>query len=333
MVGLARGLTSDERADEAIRLSVILGGESVLVNGVIKSFFRRDRPVWEQTTRLPHPAATQQQLPQRPRQRRLHGRDGPERRRLPPALYYAAAAVVASSRIYVKIHHPSDVVAGIATGLVIGRVARPSAWPKIRNVPGIRCVARHMTLSSPSPGTTAVPSPATRTSTCSPVRPAVQTGTCGSCRSHSARCTWPKASIDVWDEPEKDTGLVALQAGVIVRDRFPDQFRGAPRLFAARHDEGLKLKDPDVVRNVLSNNGVDADEVFAAIDDGTALKQVRDRARGDRRQPQSGACRPSSPATKPCSFASWTAPRGHRPATRAATRSSASSRCSIRGPI
>ena len=48
MVGLARGLTSDERADEAIRLSVILAGESLLVNGVIKSFFRRRRPMWEQ---------------------------------------------------------------------------------------------------------------------------------------------------------------------------------------------------------------------------------------------------------------------------------------------
>ncbi|HEX2382996.1 MAG TPA: DsbA family protein [Acidimicrobiales bacterium] len=85
-----------------------------------------------------------------------------------------------------------------------------------------------------------------------------------------------EGETDVWDEPEKDTGIVALQAGVIVRDRFPDQFPKVHRaLFAARHDEGLKLQEPDVVRNVLSSNGVDADEVFAAVDDGTALKQVR----------------------------------------------------------
>jgi predicted DsbA family dithiol-disulfide isomerase len=85
-----------------------------------------------------------------------------------------------------------------------------------------------------------------------------------------------EGETDVWDEPEKDTGIVALQAGVIVRDRFPDQFPKVHRaLFAARHDEGQKLQDADVVRNALASNGVDADEVFAAIADGTALKQVR----------------------------------------------------------
>ena len=38
---------------------------------------------------------------------------------------------------------------------------------------------------------------------------------------------------DVWDDPESDTGLLALQAGVVVRDKFPDKFlavhRGAVR--------------------------------------------------------------------------------------------------------
>src|SRR5258708_872706 len=85
-----------------------------------------------------------------------------------------------------------------------------------------------------------------------------------------------EGDTDVWDDPSKDTGIVALQAGVIVRDRFPEKFPAVHRdLFAARHDHGLKLKDPAVVREVLVRHGVDADEVFAAIDDGTALKQVR----------------------------------------------------------
>src|SRR5882672_10479638 len=85
-----------------------------------------------------------------------------------------------------------------------------------------------------------------------------------------------EGDTDVWDEPEKDTGLIALQAGVVVRDRFPETFHAVHRdLFAARHDHGLKLKDPDVVRDVLVRHGVDADEVFAAIDDGTVLKQIR----------------------------------------------------------
>ena len=39
-------------------------------------------------------------------------------------LYYGAAVVVASSRVYVKIHHASDVVVGIAVGAVLGRIGR-----------------------------------------------------------------------------------------------------------------------------------------------------------------------------------------------------------------
>jgi hypothetical protein len=85
-----------------------------------------------------------------------------------------------------------------------------------------------------------------------------------------------EGDTDVWDEPEKDTGILALQAGVVVRDRFPEKFFAVHRgLFAARHDHALKLNEPEVVRDVLTPQGIDADEVFAAIGDGTALKQVR----------------------------------------------------------
>src|SRR3954451_20693981 len=49
---------------------------------------------------------------------------------------------------------------------------------------------------------------------------------------------------DVWDEPKKDSGLLALQAGVVVRDRFPDRFLDAhDALFAVRHDKGQHLWD------------------------------------------------------------------------------------------
>ena len=85
-----------------------------------------------------------------------------------------------------------------------------------------------------------------------------------------------EGDTDVWDDPSKDTGIVALQAGVIVRDNAPEKFPAVHRdLFAARHDHGLKLNEEDVVRDVLHRHGVDVDEVFAAIEDGTALKQVR----------------------------------------------------------
>src|SRR3954467_15678745 len=85
-----------------------------------------------------------------------------------------------------------------------------------------------------------------------------------------------EGDTDVWDEPEKDTGIVALQAGVLVRDRYPEKFRAVHRdMFAARHDHGLKLNENEVVRGVLERHGVDADEIFAAIAYGPTLKEVR----------------------------------------------------------
>jgi len=65
-----------------------------------------------------------------------------------------------------------------------------------------------------------------------------------------------EGETDVWDEPHKDTGLLALQAGVVVRDDFRALFPAVHRaLFAARHDQGLKLEDPDVVRAALVDSG------------------------------------------------------------------------------
>ena len=52
----------------------------------------------------------------------------------------------------------------------------------------------------------------------------------------------------MWDDPDKAQDLLALGAGVVVRDQYPDQFLDAHiALFSARHDEGLDLRKPDVV--------------------------------------------------------------------------------------
>ena len=85
----------------------------------------------------------------------------------------------------------------------------------------------------------------------------------------------------VWEKPEQDTGIVALQAGVVVRDEFPEVFPAVHRgLFAARHDDALHLEDPAVVRHVLERNGVPVDRVFARIDDGSALATVQAEHQG-----------------------------------------------------
>jgi hypothetical protein len=81
---------------------------------------------------------------------------------------------------------------------------------------------------------------------------------------------------DIWVRPQDDRGLLALQAGVVVRDKFPDRFLDVHEaLFALRHDEGRHLEDPDEVRRVLDAQGVDADAVFTEIESGAALDQVR----------------------------------------------------------
>jgi len=43
-------------------------------------------------------------------------------------LYLVVGATVASSRVYVKVHHPSDVVAGALLGTALAAIAR-RAWP------------------------------------------------------------------------------------------------------------------------------------------------------------------------------------------------------------
>ncbi|MGH8981246.1 MAG: DsbA family protein [Acidimicrobiales bacterium] len=80
----------------------------------------------------------------------------------------------------------------------------------------------------------------------------------------------------VWDLEDKARGVLALEAGIVVRDRMVDRFLAAHRaLFAARHDEGKDLADPAAVRHALEAAGVDADAVFAEIAKGWPLDVLR----------------------------------------------------------
>jgi undecaprenyl-diphosphatase len=117
-----RGGPQNERA--AVRALVGLGVESAIVNGGVKTLFGRGRPRRQD----PHPRHLRQPLTSSfPSGHAtaafcaamLLSEGDP----LGPA-YFAVAGVVAASRVYVKIHHPSDVAAGVVIGLGLGWLGR-----------------------------------------------------------------------------------------------------------------------------------------------------------------------------------------------------------------
>ena len=85
----------------------------------------------------------------------------------------------------------------------------------------------------------------------------------------------PEGGIPAWDDPAKAPDLMALAAGVVVRDEYPEQFVAVHHaLFAARHDAGLDLRDRGVVAGVLDAAGVPGDKVLAQVDSGEPIDEI-----------------------------------------------------------
>ncbi|MGH9281850.1 MAG: DsbA family oxidoreductase [Acidimicrobiales bacterium] len=85
-----------------------------------------------------------------------------------------------------------------------------------------------------------------------------------------------EGGIDVWDDPGKATALLAMQAGIVVRDTRPERFLDAHlALFRARHDEGRDLRDEDVVAEVLTETGLDGAEILGHVAEGWPLATFR----------------------------------------------------------
>jgi len=129
IIAAARGVRSDADADDAFRLAVTLGLESLIVNGAVKALFRRTRPAFtgERPHNLREPRTSS--FPSGHASAAFCAAawladDNPA-----GAAWYLLAAVVASSRVYVKIHHASDVLAGAALGVTLGRIARRALPP------------------------------------------------------------------------------------------------------------------------------------------------------------------------------------------------------------
>jgi undecaprenyl-diphosphatase len=121
-----RALTGPKRARQAPVLAALLAAESLVVNQGLKRLFHRERPTVAGDPRYPVRRPLTSSFPSGHASAAafnaviLTGWDG--RRSIP--LWWGLALVVATSRAYVRIHHPSDVLAGLATGAALALGAR-----------------------------------------------------------------------------------------------------------------------------------------------------------------------------------------------------------------
>lgn len=124
LVNTTRAVGPDRRVAHALRVAAVLGAESVLVNGPVKNMFRRHRPVWEHERPLKLRVPKTSSFPSGHASSAAvaavmlsqHDRAWP--------LYCGIGAVVAASRVYVGVHHASDVVAGAVLGAAIAQGAK-----------------------------------------------------------------------------------------------------------------------------------------------------------------------------------------------------------------
>ena len=124
ILGVVRGLRSDEGWKAALRVGAGMGMESALVNLGIKSLFRRSRPSWEGNRPLGLRQPRTSAFPSGHATSAFTGAGLLSEGDPWWPAYYVVAAVVSASRVYVRIHHASDVLGGVVVGIVLGRLGR-----------------------------------------------------------------------------------------------------------------------------------------------------------------------------------------------------------------
>src|SRR4051794_6898664 len=125
-VGAARAAREGDPA-LALRLGAALGVESALTNGPIKACFRRVRPADDRPPAGPLPYGMHRPISSSfPSGHAASAftaamllADGPS-----APVWFALATIIAASRVYTRMHHSSDVIAGAALGLALGAIAR-----------------------------------------------------------------------------------------------------------------------------------------------------------------------------------------------------------------
>lgn len=125
VLGAIRALGPRREASDALRFSALMALESLVVNQGVKRLFARHRP----GTAAENPTAHRLRQPITSSFPSGHASAAfcaavvlSRGSRLGP-IYRLAAAIVAVSRVHVRLHHASDVIAGAAVGEAIGRLA------------------------------------------------------------------------------------------------------------------------------------------------------------------------------------------------------------------
>jgi undecaprenyl-diphosphatase len=125
-VGAVRGLTSIQHANQAFVFSGLIGLESLIVNQGIKRLFRRTRPTETGDPRYTVRKPSTSSFPSGHASAAFFAAtvltywDGWAW----APLWFGLATIVGTSRAFVRIHHPSDVVGGALVGLALGGIAR-----------------------------------------------------------------------------------------------------------------------------------------------------------------------------------------------------------------
>jgi len=80
----------------------------------------------------------------------------------------------------------------------------------------------------------------------------------------------------VWERPEIDSGLLALEVAAAVQELDPDHFVDVHRdLFDVLHVHSQSLRDPDVLGAVMTRYGVDPEKIWDHVADGGPRDAVR----------------------------------------------------------
>lgn len=112
------------RPSDAVVLSVLLGLESLIVNQGVKRLFRRDRPTSSGDHRSQVRTPSTSSFPSGHASAAAFALTVVSRRSGPKVAWTLAPAglLVAYSRVHVRLHHLSDIVAGAAMGHILGRL-------------------------------------------------------------------------------------------------------------------------------------------------------------------------------------------------------------------